>query len=73
MVIGVGVSYLYVSCGGSIKREPIFLLSFNCKYVVSVRRGFLFLFALDVGCAILLWQSLGLPYNYFTKKVCYVT
>ena len=40
-------SYIYVSCNGSIprlgKRELICLLSFTCNYVVSVRRGFLFL------------------------------
>ena len=35
------------------KRELIYLLSFTCNYVVSVRRGFLFL---SVGA----WD--GLPY-----------
>ena len=47
------------------KRELIFLLSFTFNYVVSVRRGFIFLWVLEVGCVILLWHSLGLPYNYF--------
>ena len=47
------------------KRELICLLSFTCNYVVSVRRGFLFLMVLGMGCVILLWHSLGLPYNYF--------
>ena len=47
------------------KRELICLLSFTCSYVVSVRRGFLFLWVLGVGCVILLWHSLGLPYNFF--------
>ena len=56
MLFGVGVScrilyyivsLLYVICKGSItsvgeERELICLLSFTCKYVVSVRRGFLF-------------------------------
>ena len=37
------------------KRELICLLSFTCKYVVSVRRGFLFLLVLGIGCVILLW------------------
>ena len=46
------------------KRELICLLSFTCKYVVSVRRGFLFLWVLGMGSVILLWHSLSLPYNY---------
>ena len=33
--------------------------------MVSVRRGFLFLWALGIGYVILLWHTLGLPYNYF--------
>ena len=63
------VTYLYVRCSRLItwvlKRELIFLLSFTCNYVVSVRRGFLFLLVLRTGCVILLWHSLGLQYNYF--------
>ena len=47
------------------KRELIYLLFFTCNYVVSVRRGFLFLWVLVMGCVILLWHSLSLPYNYF--------
>ena len=38
------VSYLYVSCSGSItsgKRELFFLLSFTCNYVVSVGWAYL--------------------------------
>ena len=31
--------------------------------LVSVRRGFLFLWVLRMGFVILLWHSLGLPYN----------
>ena len=79
MVYGVGVScrilysfvvYLYVSGSGSItlvgeERELICLPLFTCNYVVSVRRGFLFLWVLGMGCVILLWHSLSLPYNYF--------
>ena len=80
MLIGVGVSgrflysivsYLYVSFGGLItsvgeERELIFLLLFTCNYVVSVRRGFLFLLVLGIGYIFLVWHFLGLPYNYFT-------
>ena len=46
------------------KRELICLLLFTCNYVVSVRRGFLFLWVLGKGYVILLWHSLSLPYNY---------
>ena len=35
------------------KRELICLLSFTCNYVVSVRRGFLFLLVFVMGCVIL--------------------
>ena len=76
---GVGVScrnlysfvvYLYVNGSGSItsvgkERELICLLLFTCFYVVSVLRGYLFLWVLGMGCVILLWHSLSLPYNYF--------
>ena len=47
------------------KRELICLLSFTRNYVVSVRRDFLLV--LGMGCNILLWHSLCLPYNYRTK------
>ena len=46
------------------KRELICLLLFTCNYVVSVWRGFLFLWVLGMGFVILLWHSLSLPYNY---------
>ena len=89
MLFGVGVSchilysivsYLYVSYSESItsvgeERAIFFLLSFTCNYVVSVRRGFLFLLVLGMGCVILLWHSLCLPYNYYTQNFhfkCYV-
>ena len=82
MLSGVGVSchifnsfvvYLYVSGGGSItwlgKRELIGLLLFTCNYVVTVWRGFLFLWVLGMGYVIIMWHSLILPYNYFTKTL----
>ena len=47
------------------KRELICLLLFTCNYVVSVWRGFLFLWVLGMGYDILLWLSLCLPYNIF--------
>ena len=81
-VFGVGVScrnlysfvvYLYVNGSGSIprfgKRELICLLLFTCNYVVSVWRGFLFLWVFGMGYVILLWHSLSLPYNYFVSIV----
>ena len=46
------------------KREPLCLLLFTCNYVVSVWRGFLFLWVLGMGYVILLRHSLSLPYNY---------
>ena len=49
------------------KRELICLLLFTCNYVVSVWRGFLFLWVLEMGYVILLWHSLSLPYNYFGR------
>ena len=52
------------------KRKLICLhVLFACNYVVSVRRGFLFLWVLGMGCVILLWHSLSLPYNYFEYYV----
>ena len=47
------------------KRELICLLLFTCNYVVSVWRGFLFLWVLGMGYVTLLWHSLSLPYNFF--------
>ena len=46
------------------KRELICLLLFTCNYVVSVWRGFLFLWVLGMDYDILLWHSLSFPYNY---------
>ena len=63
------VYYLNVSCNGSItsvgERKLNCLLSFTGNYVVYVRRGFLFLWVHGVGCVILFWHLLSLPYNYF--------
>ena len=50
------------------KRELICLLLFTCNYVVSVWRGFFFLWVLGMGYVISLWHSLSLPYNYFVFK-----
>ena len=50
------------------KRELVCLLLFTCNYVVFVWRGFIFLWVLGMGYVILLWQSLSLPYNYFTHN-----
>ena len=50
------------------KRELICLLLFTRNYVVSVRKGFLFLWVLGMGYVTLLWHSLSLPYNYFKLK-----
>ena len=49
------------------KRELICLLLFTCNYVVSVWRGFLFLWVLGMGYVILLWLSLSLPLIIFQK------
>ena len=49
------------------KRELICLLLFTCNYVVSVWRGFLFLWVLGMGYVIVLWHSLSLPYNYLAR------
>ena len=65
------VVYLYVNGSGSIasvgEERAICLLLFTCNYVVSVWRGFLFLWVHGIGYVVLLWRSLGLPYNYFSK------
>ena len=83
MFFGVGVScrilyyfvdYSYVSCNGSItsvgeERDYLCVIVITCNYVVSVRRDFLFLCVLGMGCVILLWHSLSLPYNYYSIPV----
>ena len=51
---------LYESRSGPLprlgKRELICLRLFTCNYVVSVRRGFLFLWVHGMGYVILLWH-----------------
>ena len=47
------------------KRELVFLLLFTCSFVVSVSWRFLFFLVLGMGCAFLLWHSLGLPLIIF--------
>ena len=37
--------------------------------MVSVSGDFLFLWVLGMGCVILLWHFLSLPYNYFVIRV----
>ena len=54
------------------KIELICLLLFTCNYVVSVWRGFLFLWVLGMGYVILLWHSLSLPYNYFDRNLTFI-
>ena len=51
------------------KRELICLLLFTCNFVVSVWRGFLFLWVLGMGYVILFWHSLSISYNYFEKGI----
>ena len=46
-------------------------MSYFVFFVVSVRRGFLFLLVLGMGYVILLWNSLSLPYNYYFFKYLY--
>ena len=65
------VCYLCVSCKGYItsigEERSTFSDIFNCNNIVSVRRSFLFI--LVISCFVLLWNSLGLPYNYFTRNL----
>ena len=69
MFYGVGVScrilYSIVTSVGEERADCSANNSTN-NYAVSVRRGFLFLLVLGMGCVILLWHSLSLPYNDFT-------
>ena len=59
--------FLSSDCSRLEKRELICLLWFTCNRVVSVRRGFLFLCVLRMGCIILVWHSLSLPYDYYAR------
>ena len=71
------VVYLYVNGGGSIapvgEEGAVCLLLFACVYVVSVWRGFLFLWVLWMGYVVLLWRSLSLPCGCFSKYTTTVT
>ena len=71
------VVYLYVNGGGSIasvgEEGAVCLLLFACGYVVSVWRGFLFLWVLWMGYVVLLWCSLSLPCGCFSKYTTTVT
>ena len=76
------VTFLYVSCSGSITSVEEEKANLSAIVVIlwfrgldtswqikampgtSVHRGFLFLLVLGMGCIILLWHSLGLPYDY---------
>ena len=50
------------------KRVLDCLLLYACNYVVSVLRGFLFLWVLGMGYVMSLLYSLSLPYNYFVDN-----
>ena len=50
---------------GSGSKHKAYIEAISCNYVVSVWRGFLFLWVPGMGYVILLWHSLSLPYNYF--------
>ena len=47
------------------KKELVLLLLITGNFVVSFRRGFLFLLMLRIGCVVLLWHSYGFPFNYY--------
>ena len=83
MLIGIGgfccISYSVVTFSYSyvnfrlitlLGKERAYLpLSFICNFVVSARSGFFFFSVLGIGCVILLWQSLGLPYIFFEHVI----
>ena len=69
------VVYSYVNGSGSItsvvEERANLSAVVTCNYVVSVWKGFLFLWVLGMGYVILLWHSLSLPYNYFASCIKY--
>ena len=71
------VVYLYVKGDGSIasvgQEGAVCLLLFVCGYVVSVWRGFLFLWVLWMGYVVLLLRSLSLPCGCFSNYTTTVT
>ena len=58
-------SYLYVSCSVSITSVEEERASLLVIVWFLFGEVFLFLWVLGMGCVILLWHSLSLPYNYF--------
>ena len=60
--------FLALYTGSLVSIVALWATCFSCYYVVSVRRGFLFLLVLGIGCLILLWHSLGIQYNYFVVR-----
>ena len=67
------VVYLYVNGSGSmtsIGEEGDNLSAIVYLLVCGFGlRGFLFLWVLGMGCVILVWHSLSLPYNYFAEII----
>ena len=66
------VGYLYVSCGGSItsveeERANLYAIVYLQLCGFCLER-FPLLLGAWMGCVILLWNSLGLPYNYFKYR-----
>ena len=61
--IGVVFCSAYFKCKPYkvVKTGLIFLRPFTCSFVVSVRRSFLFLLVVMIGCIILFSDSLCLP------------
>ena len=65
MLFGIYCVVKYSAVG---EERAHILLSITCSFVVSVRSGFLFLWVLRIDYIILLWHSLGLPYNNFAPR-----
>ena len=49
---------------GLRERANFFLLPFPFNYMVTIMRGFIFIFVLGIRGFILLWHSLGLTYYH---------
>ena len=65
------VAFIYIQAVITSVGEERAKLSavFTGNYVVSVRRGFLFLWVLEMGYVILLWHSLSLSYKVFSIQI----
>ena len=61
----VMMSYFYVVFLSSLKVNFSGLITSGEGAIKQVRRCLLFLWVLRKDCVILLWHSLGLPYNKF--------